>query len=200
MLYNPNCWCLLLSGTLKNSNENLTVSESHSQPSFASQFLEKLQSKVKMLSLLKELIFLVLLVKAFSLSFLQADSASYKNLSDISLNKCRSSREVECPVHERRQSIRILSQPAGIPSRDSPFLCASTFANKDEQRCSNGDLKAFESFSTSHSGKNLSSLSARKWVFGFQLLFDFSLNAFFHCPYKLILFDSWYNNQVYLGL
>ncbi|KAG1366221.1 ubiquitin-like-specific protease 1D [Cocos nucifera] len=120
------------SGKVKDSNENLTVSESHSQPSFASQLLQKLQSK--------------------------ADAAPNKDLRDVSLNKCRSSREVECPVLERRQSIRISSQPARMSSRDSPFLCASTFANKDEQRSSNGDPKS----STSHSGGNLSNLSGRK--------------------------------------
>ncbi|XP_008787948.2 ubiquitin-like-specific protease 1D isoform X2 [Phoenix dactylifera] len=124
------------SGTIKDSNENLTISESHSQPSFASQFLHKLQSK--------------------------ADAAPNKNLRDISLNKCGSSREVECPVHERRQPIRISSQPARMSSRDSPFLCASTLASKDEQRSSNGDLKSLESFSTSHLGEKLSNLSSRK--------------------------------------
>nr|XP_029124355.1 LOW QUALITY PROTEIN: ubiquitin-like-specific protease 1D [Elaeis guineensis] len=120
------------SGKVKDSNENLTVSESHSQPSFASQFRQKLQSK--------------------------ADAAPNKNLRDISLNKCRCSSEVECPVHERRQSIKISSQPATMSSRDSPFLCASTFASKDEQRSSNGDPKSC----TSHSRGNLSNLSGRK--------------------------------------
>ncbi|XP_017697023.3 ubiquitin-like-specific protease 1D [Phoenix dactylifera] len=126
------------SGTVKDSNESLEIVESHSQPSFAFQFPQKLLSK--------------------------ADAAPNKDLIDITLNKCKSSSEGECQMHERRQPTEISAQPARMSTRESPFPSARTVANKDERRSSNGDLKAFESFSTSltHLVENYSSLSTRK--------------------------------------
>ncbi|XP_073103761.1 uncharacterized protein [Elaeis guineensis] len=126
------------SGKTKESNESLEISVSHSQPSSALQFLHKLQSK--------------------------ADATSNKDLRDITLNKCKSSSESECQMHERRQPKEISSQPARMSTRESPFPSSTTIANKDEQRAPNGDLQAFESFSTSsaHLGENYSSPSTRK--------------------------------------
>ncbi|KAG1342762.1 ubiquitin-like-specific protease 1D [Cocos nucifera] len=126
------------SGKTKDSNESLEISESHPQPSFALQVLQKLQSK--------------------------ADAASNKDLRGITLNKCKSSSEGECQMHERRQPTEISSQPTRMSTRESPFPSSTTIANKDEQRSSKCDLKAFESFSTSLTplGENYSSPSTRK--------------------------------------
>ncbi|KAJ8513224.1 hypothetical protein OPV22_003658 [Ensete ventricosum] len=92
------------SGTVKDSIENSTAPKSHSQSSFTSKFLEKLQGK--------------------------ADAASNEGLKVISRGKNRGSEKNELQKDERQHQIAMPSQSARLSSRQTHFQCPSSIAKK----------------------------------------------------------------------